>query len=108
MRLLIGLGVGFILPAVARAQQEAVVEQVALVLAAEDARDWQQGLFQRSLQAPDTTVRRVAALAAGRIADRAEMTEMTEKAGKTGRTERTGNMISGEDRRYGENEKRVR
>jgi cyclophilin family peptidyl-prolyl cis-trans isomerase/HEAT repeat protein len=46
-----------------------VVEQLAPVLAAEDARDWQPSLFQRSLVAPDSVVRRVAALAAGRIGD---------------------------------------
>ena len=69
MRLLIGLCAGLLLPAVARAQEEAVVEQLAPVLAAEDARDWQQDLFQRSLLAPDSVVRRVAALAAGRIGD---------------------------------------
>ncbi len=69
MRLLVGLCAGLLLPAVARAQEEAVVEQLAPVLAAEDAREWQPGLFQRSLLAPDSVVRRVAALAAGRIGD---------------------------------------
>jgi cyclophilin family peptidyl-prolyl cis-trans isomerase/HEAT repeat protein len=39
------------------------------VLAAEDARRWQPDLFQRSLVAPDSIVRRAAALAAGRIGD---------------------------------------
>ncbi len=51
------------------AQDEAVVEQLAPVLAAEDARDWQPDLFQRALLAPDSLVRRTAALAAGRIGD---------------------------------------
>jgi cyclophilin family peptidyl-prolyl cis-trans isomerase/HEAT repeat protein len=51
------------------AQEEAVVEQLAPVLAAEDARDWQPALFQRALVAPDSLVRRIAALAAGRIGD---------------------------------------
>jgi cyclophilin family peptidyl-prolyl cis-trans isomerase/HEAT repeat protein len=69
MRLLVGLCAGLLLPAVARAQVEAVVEQLAPVLAAEDAREWQPGLFQRSLLAPDSIVRRVSALAAGRIGD---------------------------------------
>jgi cyclophilin family peptidyl-prolyl cis-trans isomerase/HEAT repeat protein len=46
-----------------------VVEQLAPVLAAEDAREWQPELFQRSLLAPDSLVRRVSALAAGRIGD---------------------------------------
>ncbi len=53
----------------AEAQEQAVVEQIAPVLAAEDARQWQQDLFQRSLLAPDSVVQRVAALAAGRIGD---------------------------------------
>ena len=70
MRLLgCDLCAGLLLPAVARAQDEAVVEQLAPVLAAEDAREWQPELFQRSLLAPDSVVRRVAALAAGRIGD---------------------------------------
>jgi len=69
MKLLVGLCAGLLLPAVARAQEEAVVEQLAPVLAAEDAREWQQDLFQRALLAPDSVVRRVAALAAGRIGD---------------------------------------
>jgi cyclophilin family peptidyl-prolyl cis-trans isomerase/HEAT repeat protein len=47
-----------------------VVEQLAPVLAAEDARQWQPDLFQRVLVGPDSVVRRVAALAAGRIGDR--------------------------------------
>ncbi|MEP7227057.1 MAG: HEAT repeat domain-containing protein [Gemmatimonadales bacterium] len=69
MRLWVGFYAGLLLPAVARAQQEATVEQLAPVLAAEDAREWQPGLFQRSLLAPDSVVRRGAALAAGRIGD---------------------------------------
>ena len=39
------------------------------VLAAEDARDFQPDLFRRALVAPDSLVRRVAALGAGRIGD---------------------------------------
>jgi cyclophilin family peptidyl-prolyl cis-trans isomerase/HEAT repeat protein len=53
----------------ARAQEEAVVEQLAPVLAAEDSRDFQPQLFERALVAPDSVVRRVAAMAAGRIGD---------------------------------------
>ena len=53
----------------AHAQQQAIVEQLAPVLAAEDAREWQQDLFQRSLRAADSVVRRVTAMAAGRIGD---------------------------------------
>lgn len=51
------------------AQEASVVEQLAPVLAAEDARDLQLPLFQRALVAPDSLVRRVAALGAGRIGD---------------------------------------
>lgn len=58
-----------LVPTAIRAQEEAVVEQLAPVLAAEDARDWQPDLFQRALLAPDSLVRRTAALAAGRIGD---------------------------------------
>ena len=53
----------------APAQQEAVVEQLAPVLAAEDARNFQPALFQSALVAPDSVVRRLAAMAAGRIGD---------------------------------------
>ncbi|HWN17281.1 MAG TPA: HEAT repeat domain-containing protein [Gemmatimonadales bacterium] len=69
MRLLAVICAGLLLPAVARAQGELVVEQLASVLAAEDAREWQPELFQRSLLASDSVVRRVSALAAGRIGD---------------------------------------
>jgi cyclophilin family peptidyl-prolyl cis-trans isomerase/HEAT repeat protein len=69
MRLLVVLCAGFLLPAVAGAQEEAVVEQLAPVIAAEDAREWEQELFQRSLLASDSVVRRVTAVAAGRIGD---------------------------------------
>lgn len=72
MRLLIGCWwcVAILLSAgAAQAQEQAIVEQLAPVLAAEDARDWQEDLFQRSLLAPDSVVQRVAAMAAGRIGD---------------------------------------
>ena len=69
MRLPAVICAGLLLPAVARAQGELVVEQLAPVLAAEDAREWQPELFQRSLLASDSVVRRVSALAAGRIGD---------------------------------------
>src|SRR3954454_5713413 len=52
-----------------QAQDEAVVEQLAPILAAEDARDWRADLFQKARVAPDSQVRRIAALAAGRIGD---------------------------------------
>jgi cyclophilin family peptidyl-prolyl cis-trans isomerase/HEAT repeat protein len=57
------------IPEVVSSQEEAIVEQLAPVLAAEDARQWQPQLFQRALVAPDSVVRRVAAMAAGRIGD---------------------------------------
>ncbi len=69
MRLLAVACAGLLLPAAARAQAEAVVEQLAPVLAAEDARQWQPELLQRSLLASDSVVRRISALAAGRIGD---------------------------------------
>jgi cyclophilin family peptidyl-prolyl cis-trans isomerase/HEAT repeat protein len=52
-----------------RAQQAAVVEQLAPLLAAEDARDFQPELFHRALVSTDSVVRRVAAIGAGRIGD---------------------------------------
>jgi cyclophilin family peptidyl-prolyl cis-trans isomerase/HEAT repeat protein len=61
-------GAGLLAPPL-EAQDEAVVEQLAPILAAEDARDWQPDLFQKALVAPDSQVRRIAALAAGRIGD---------------------------------------
>jgi len=45
------------------------VEQLAPVLAAEDARNFQPALFRSALVSPDTLVRRLAAIAAGRIGD---------------------------------------
>ena len=65
----LALGAGLLFPAIAHAQTEAVVEQLAPVLAAEDARQWEPELFQRAVLAPDSVVRRAAALAAGRIGD---------------------------------------
>jgi HEAT repeat protein len=53
----------------APAQEEAVVEQLAPVLAAEDSRSFQPALFRSATVAPDSVVRRLAALAAGRIGD---------------------------------------
>ena len=51
------------------AQQSAVVEQLAPLLAAEDARDFQPELYRRALVSTDSVVRRVAAIGAGRIGD---------------------------------------
>ena len=56
-------------PASLRAQQEAIAEQLAPLLAAEDARNFQPELFRRALVAPDSLVRRAAAMSAGRIGD---------------------------------------
>ncbi|HET7471117.1 MAG TPA: HEAT repeat domain-containing protein, partial [Gemmatimonadales bacterium] len=57
------------LPARLAAQEQSVVEQLAPLLAAEDARDFQPDLFRRGLVAPDSLVRRTAAFNAGRIGD---------------------------------------
>jgi cyclophilin family peptidyl-prolyl cis-trans isomerase/HEAT repeat protein len=66
--LLSGLGLtGGVSPA--PAQQEAVVEQLAPILAAEDSRSFQPARFRSALVAPDSVVRRLAAMAAGRIGD---------------------------------------
>ena len=51
------------------AQQSAIVEQLAPMLAAEDARDFKPELYRKGLLSPDSVVRRVAALGAGRIGD---------------------------------------
>ncbi len=51
------------------AQDEAVVEALASILAAEDARDFQPALFRRQLVAAEPLVRRTAAMAVGRIGD---------------------------------------
>jgi cyclophilin family peptidyl-prolyl cis-trans isomerase/HEAT repeat protein len=51
------------------AQEQSIIEELAPVLAAEDAREWRQELFEASLLAPDSVVQRVAAIAAGRIGD---------------------------------------
>ena len=57
-------------PARAAGQQEAVVEQLASVLAAEDARNFQPAVFGSALVSPDSLVRRLGAVGAGRIGDR--------------------------------------
>src|SRR5687768_615550 len=60
---------GLLSPVALAAQEQALVEELAPVLAAEDAREWRQDLFQRSLLSADSVVQRVAAVAAGRIGD---------------------------------------
>jgi cyclophilin family peptidyl-prolyl cis-trans isomerase/HEAT repeat protein len=59
----------FVAPATMAAQEEAIVEQIAPLIAAEDARDFKPDLFSRGLVAPDSLVRKIAALGAGRIGD---------------------------------------
>lgn len=51
------------------AQEESLVEQIAPLIAAEDARDFKPDLFSRAMLASDSLVRRTAALSAGRIGD---------------------------------------
>ncbi len=51
------------------AQAEAIVNRLAPILAAEDARDFQAGLLGGALVDPDTLVRRTAIRALGRIGD---------------------------------------
>jgi cyclophilin family peptidyl-prolyl cis-trans isomerase/HEAT repeat protein len=51
------------------AQEQSLVEQLAPILAAEDARDFQADVLRRGLVASDSLVRRTAVLAAGRIGD---------------------------------------
>ncbi|MEO7985633.1 MAG: HEAT repeat domain-containing protein [Gemmatimonadales bacterium] len=66
---LILAGAALTAPARVVAQEESVVEQIAPLLAAEDARDFKRDLLRRGLVAPDSLVRQTAALAAGRIGD---------------------------------------
>jgi peptidylprolyl isomerase len=64
--------VALLLPCVAAAQgDEGVVDVLAHLLAAADARSFDAALFRDALVAPDPFVRRQAALAAGRIGDSA-------------------------------------
>ncbi len=66
---LVGLAL-LLLPAALHAQGgEASVEMFANLLAAEDARRFDQAVFSRALADPDSTVRRAAAMAVGRIRD---------------------------------------
>jgi len=45
------------------------VEELAQILAAEDSRQWDAGLFETSLKNPEPLVRRTAAMAIGRVGD---------------------------------------
>ncbi|MGH7508539.1 MAG: peptidylprolyl isomerase [Gemmatimonadales bacterium] len=69
IRCILCLSTAALVPRVTSAQAQVDVEQLARVLAAEDARHWQPELFERGLLAPDSVVQRVSALAAGRIGD---------------------------------------
>jgi cyclophilin family peptidyl-prolyl cis-trans isomerase/HEAT repeat protein len=60
-----------------RAQGGAEVEVMASVLAAEDARHYDEALLRRAAADPDSTVRRFAAIAAGRIGDPAAVALLT-------------------------------
>ena len=51
------------------AQEQTVVEQLAAVLSAEDARELRPQVFEHALLAPDSLVRRIAVLGAGQIGD---------------------------------------
>src|SRR5438093_3946090 len=55
--------------AVAQQQDEALVGELARLLAAADARAFDAPLFREALHAPDAVVRRQAALGVGRIGD---------------------------------------
>lgn len=65
--LVLGLALGAAAPALA--QGEGNVEVLASVLAVEDARDFDAVILQRALLDPDSAVRRLAAMAVGRIRD---------------------------------------
>src|SRR5687767_9475082 len=52
-----------------RAQESALIEAIAPVLAAEDARAWKPQELGAALVYPDSLVRRTAAIALGRIGD---------------------------------------
>lgn len=58
-----------VLAAPAGAQESALVEAIAPVLAAEDARRFDRDLFARSIQSTEPVVRRTAAMAVGRLRD---------------------------------------
>ena len=51
------------------AQTDLLVEAIAPIIAAEDARSFDESLLRRSTLSPDSLVRRIAALSAGRLGD---------------------------------------
>jgi len=56
-------------PTALRAQDAAVVEAVAPMIAAEDARQWASDAFTAGVHSPEPLVRRVAAMSIGRVGD---------------------------------------
>src|SRR5881296_2461866 len=64
--------------ATAQQQDEALVGELARLLAAADARAFDPPPFREALQSPDAGVRRQAALAAGRIGDPAAVDLLVE------------------------------
>jgi len=56
-------------PTALRAQDAAVVEAVAPMIAAEDARQWAADAFNAGVHSPEPLVRRVAAVSIGRVGD---------------------------------------
>ncbi len=67
--LLVALAASASLTAPARAQESALVEVLAPVLAAEDARAWRPDAFRAALGSADSLVRQSGAMAVGRVGD---------------------------------------
>ncbi|HSE66499.1 MAG TPA: peptidylprolyl isomerase, partial [Gemmatimonadales bacterium] len=57
------------IPQSLHAQSDLLVEAIAPIIAAEDARTFDESLLRRSTRSPDSLVRRIAALSAGRVGD---------------------------------------
>jgi len=57
------------IPQSLHAQTDLLVEAIAPIIAAEDARTFDESLLRRSTLSPDSLVRRIAALSAGRVGD---------------------------------------
>ncbi len=57
------------IPQSLHAQTDLLVEAIAPIIAAEDARSFDESLLRRSTLSPDSLVRRIAALSAGRLGD---------------------------------------
>jgi cyclophilin family peptidyl-prolyl cis-trans isomerase/HEAT repeat protein len=67
--LLLAASAGALGAAPAGAQNETLIEVLAPILEATDARRWDEAALRRGLSFPDSTVREQAALAAGRLGD---------------------------------------